>query len=156
MQSIWILHLSSSNYIFFVETLTNPTVTAISAVSSILGLLFSLFLTFLTWNIKEKIFWVDDIKEFNKHRQGLQNRLSGYKDSIYKDGLLDDKLLSDLMREVLRFGQFRRLLSIQDRVCVFFTLRNIKKGKYRLDKQKLNHQLTYIISRYDKDEGGIL
>lgn len=144
------------NHFFIITFLNSDLGTAISVVCSILGLILSSILTFITWNIKEKIYWVDDIKRFNENREGYQNRLRGYKESIYKDGLLDDKLISDLMFEVLRFKDFRRLHSVHDRIRIHFTLRNIKKGKNRIDKIKLNHQLTYIISKYDKDKGGIL
>ena len=135
----------------WIKQLNNkPVFLGIASLSSILGFVLSGILLLFSWNIKNKIKKYSDIKLFNKRRKSYRNKLIAYKDLITENDILDNRLVSDLNVEINNFDNFK-INSWKDRLKTFLIKRHLKKDINNINKKKLCNQLSYFISRYNKE-----
>jgi len=136
--------------------LSSDEVTAISVVATLLSFILSIWLIIITKNINKTINWIDQIKRFNDKREIYSQILKAHRDTMIKDKKFDEILISDLIIEVNKFKDFNSINNLIDKWLVYRLLRHLNKDMNRIDKSKLNRQITYIISKYNNKKGGII
>lgn len=134
------------------KLLVSPFLMGVSAFSSIIGLLLSLLLIYLANQIDIKVKAILHAQHYNKHRKQYKNKLEGLIASISKDNIWDDDIFREITQQIRYYGNYNLFFSIPDRYYVFTTLSHLKKGKNKIVKEKLVHQLTYFISKYEMDK----
>ncbi len=135
---------------------TNEICMAISMLASILGFILSVAILFITRNLKKKLIYYNDIKNFNKNRLNFSRDLTAYRDLIIKNNLLDNKLISDIAKVINEYDNHKAVLNTRDKIEIFLINRLLNMPKEKINRQKLCLKLAYFISRCEKERMELL
>lgn len=133
--------------------------TAFAGFASIIGLVLSIILIVITSKVNNKINNKirnrEDIDYFNNNRLNYTETLRGYQLLISADNVLDIKLVADITTAINQFENLNSILTKKDRKNINSIKKELFKDVSKLEnktKQKICSDLSYFISRYNKEE----
>lgn len=123
---------------------------------SLLGII-GFIITILTWIRTKKISSIlkynSVTSQYNKERQSFEKAFEGHRVSIVEDGNNSDKILKDILKNVEAYdAKFHALLSLREKVSLWFFKRILKKSAKDADFNVVCNYLAALSGRLSKKE----
>lgn len=139
--------------------LTNWIFNGIAGIASIVGFILSIILlnsaNRIYKRMNDRIKNIDEIKKFNKIRKDKAIELLSCQKLVCKDDILDLQLISQITNVINDFENLDSILTKKDKKYINRIRKELKKEADKInkkDKQKICNEISYFISRYEKEE----
>ena len=132
---------------------TNEVVRGISSIAGIVGFVLTILVSIRTEKITEILKYNQITSQYNKERAGYKKAFQGHIESIINDGIQTDAILKNILQNVeeyrLKYGE---ILSIKEKITLFFFIRQLKKKASDVDFNKIANYLAKLSGRLSKKE----
>ena len=132
---------------------TNEVILGISSIVGIVGFVLTIIVSIRTEKIAKILKYNQITSQYNKERAGYKKAFQGHMESIMNDGIQTDAILKSILQNVeeyrLKYGE---ILSIKEKITLFFFVRQLKKKASDADFNKINNYLAKLSGRLAKKE----
>lgn len=132
---------------------TNEVVLGISSIAGIIGFVLTILVSIRTEKITKILKYNQITSQYNKERAGYKKAFQGHIESIINDGIQTDAILKNILQNVeeyrLKYGE---ILSIKEKITLFFFIRQLKKKASDVDFNKIANYLAKLSGRLSKKE----
>lgn len=132
---------------------TNEVVLGISSIAGIVGFVLTILVSIRTEKITKILKYNQITSQYNKERAGYKKAFQGHIESIINDGIQTDAILKNILQNVeeyrLKYGE---ILSIKEKITLFFFIRQLKKKASDVDFNKIANYLAKLSGRLSKKE----
>ena len=140
-------------YNFFKFFGTNEIMLGITSLVGIIGFVLTIFVTARTAKISKILKYNDVTSLYNKERTAFKKTFEGHKQSIIEDGIKTDTILKNILQNVEEYRtKFFEILSIREKIMLWFFMRLLKKKDSEVDFNKVCNYLAILSGRLSKKE----
>lgn len=132
---------------------TNEIVLGIASLAGIIGFILTIFVTVRTAKISRILKYNDVTSLYNKERIAFKKTFEGHRQSIIEDRIETDTILKNILQNVEEYhAKFSEILSIREKITLWFFSRLLKKKSSDVDFNKVCNYLAILSGRLSKKE----